>query len=87
MKEKNFKKSILKERESSSKPNYIARISSKGQIPGLPPLVRYSGPFLKWTREELQQTDKRTRKPMPMWLSLPHLVSDVSDPQLSDFLS
>ena len=26
------------------------------------PLVRYSGPFLKWTREELKQMDKRTRK-------------------------
>ena len=27
-------------------------------------LVRYSGPFLKWTREELEQMDQRTRKPM-----------------------
>ena len=25
-------------------------------------LVRYSGPFLKWTREELQKMDQRTRK-------------------------
>ena len=25
-------------------------------------LVRYSGPFLKWTREELQQMDLRTRE-------------------------
>ena len=25
-------------------------------------LVRYSGPFLKWTREELKQMDQRTRK-------------------------
>ena len=27
-------------------------------------LVRYSGPFLKWTREELKQIDQRTRKLM-----------------------
>ena len=25
-------------------------------------LVRYSGPFFKWTREELQQMDQRTRE-------------------------
>ena len=29
-------------------------------------LVRYSGPFLKWTREELKQMDQRTRKLMTM---------------------
>ena len=28
--------------------------------------VRYSGPFLKWTREELKQMDQRTRKVMTM---------------------
>ena len=27
-------------------------------------LIRYSGPFLKWTREELQQMDQRIRKLM-----------------------
>ena len=26
------------------------------------PLVRYSGPFLKWIRHELKQKDQRTRK-------------------------
>ena len=30
------------------------------------PLVRNSGPFLKWTREELKQMDQRTRKLMTM---------------------
>ena len=30
------------------------------------PFVRYSRPFLKWTREELQQMDQRTRKLMTM---------------------
>ena len=29
-------------------------------------LVRYSGPFLKWTREELKQMDERTRKLVTM---------------------
>ena len=29
-------------------------------------LIRYSGPFVKWTREELQQMDQRKRKLMTM---------------------
>ena len=33
-------------------------------------LVRYSVPFLKWTREELEQTDQRTRKLMTMYQAL-----------------
>ena len=31
------------------------------------PLVRYSGLFLKWTREELEQIDQRTREIMTMY--------------------
>ena len=34
------------------------------------PLVRYSGPFLKWTRDELKQMDQRTRKLMTMHKAL-----------------
>ena len=34
------------------------------------PLVIYSGPFLKWTREELKQMDQRTRKLMTMHKAL-----------------
>ena len=30
------------------------------------PLVRYPGPFLKWTRYELKQMDQKTRKLMTM---------------------
>ena len=30
------------------------------------PLVRYSGPFLKWMRKECQQMDQSTRKLMSM---------------------
>ena len=39
-------------------------------------LVRYSGPFLKWTREELKQMDQRTRKLMIMHKTL-HPTDDV----------
>ena len=39
-------------------------------------LVRYSGPFLKWTREELKQMDQRTRKLMTMHKAL-HPRDDV----------
>ena len=33
-------------------------------------LVRYSGPFLKWTRDELRQMDQRTRKLMTIHKAL-----------------
>ena len=39
-------------------------------------IVRYSGPFLKWTGEELKQMDLRTRKPMTMYKAL-HPRDDV----------
>ena len=40
------------------------------------PLVIYSGPFLEWTRDELRQMDKRTRKLMTMLKAL-HPRDDV----------
>ena len=40
------------------------------------PLVRYSGHFLKWTRDELKQMDQRTRKLMTMHKAL-HPRDDV----------
>ena len=39
-------------------------------------LVKYSGPFLKWTREELKQMDQSTRKLMTMHKAL-HPRDDV----------
>ena len=46
------------------------KLNSRNLIIGIStwavPLVRYSGPFLKWTREELKQMDQRTRKLMTM---------------------
>ena len=41
------------------------------------PLVRYSGPFFKWTRDELKQMDQRTRKLITMHKAL-HPRDDVS---------
>ena len=35
-------------------------------------IVRYHGPFLKWTKEELKQMDQRTRKLMTMYKALHH---------------
>ena len=40
------------------------------------PFVRYSGPFLKWTREELKQIDQRIRKLLTMHKAL-HCRNDV----------
>ena len=39
-------------------------------------LVRYSGPFLKWTRDKLKQMDQRARKLMTMHKAL-HPRDDV----------
>ena len=56
------------------------KLSSRNLIKGINtwavPLVRYSGPFLKWTREKLKQMDQRTRKLMTMHKAL-HLRDDV----------
>ena len=56
------------------------KLSSRNLIKGINtwdvPLVRYSGPFLKWTRDELKQMDQRTRKVMTMHKAL-HPRDDV----------
>ena len=39
-------------------------------------IIRYSGPFLKWTRDEIKQMDQRTRKLMTMLKAL-HPRNDV----------
>ena len=46
------------------------------------PLIRHSGPFLKWTRDELKQMDQRTRKLMTMHKAL-HPRDDVDRLYLS----
>ena len=56
------------------------KLSSRNLIKGINtwavPRVRYTGPFLKWTREELKQMDQRTRKLMTMHKAL-HPRDDV----------
>ena len=41
---------------------YLRRNLIKGMNTWAVLLVRYSGPFLKWTREELKQMDQRIKK-------------------------
>ena len=53
-----------------------SRIFIKGINTWVVSLVRYSGPFLKWTSEELMQMDQRTRKLMTMHKAL-HPRDDV----------
>ena len=57
------------------------KLSSRNLIKGMNtwavPLVRYSGHFLKWTREEHKQMDQRTRKLMTMHKAL-HPRDDVN---------
>ena len=58
------------------------KLSSRNLIKGINtwviPLVRYSGPFLKWTRDELRQMDQRTRKLMTMHKAL-HPETTLTD--------
>ena len=50
------------------------KLSSRNFIKGINTwavaLVRYSGPFLKWTRDELKQMDQRTRELITMHKAL-----------------
>ena len=56
------------------------KLSSRNLIKGINtwavPIVRFSGPFLKWTREEFKQMDQRTRKLITMHKAL-HPRDDV----------
>ena len=59
---------------------FKTKLNSRNLIKGINtwdvPLVRYSGSFLMWTREELRQMDQRTRKLMTMHEAL-HPRDDV----------
>ena len=50
------------------------KLNSRNLIKGINtwavPIMKYSGPFLKWTKEELRQIDQRTRKLMTMHKAL-----------------
>ena len=70
IKQVEMKDKIQKEYLRSTRKLLEAKLSGRNLIKGINtwavPLVRYSGPFLKWTRDELKQMDQRTRKLMTM---------------------
>ena len=75
-----MKNKIQKEYLRRTRKLLETKLSSRNLIKGINtwavPLVRYLGPFLKWTREELRQMDQRTRKLMTMHKAL-HLKDNV----------
>ena len=74
IKQVEMKNKIQKEYLRRTRKLLETKLSSRNLIKGINtwavPLVRYSGPFLKWTRDELRQMDQRTRKLMTMHKAL-----------------
>ena len=70
IKQVEMKDKIRKEYLRRTRQLLETKLSSGNLIKGINtwavPLVRYPGPFLKWTRDELKQMDQRTRKLMTM---------------------
>ena len=69
MKEK-ITKGYLRRTRKLLKTKFYCRNLIKGIKTWAVLIVRYSGPCLKWTRQELKQMDKRTRKLMTMHKAL-----------------
>ena len=69
MKEK-IKKEYLRRTRKLLETKLSTRNLIKGIITWAVSLVRYSGPFLNWTREELKHMDQRRRKLMTMHKTL-----------------
>ena len=65
---------IIKEYLRTTRKLLESKLYSRNLIKGINTwavfLERYSGPFLKWAREELQQMDQRTRKLITMHKAL-----------------
>ena len=80
IKQVQMKDKIQKEYPRRTRKLLETKLSSRNLIKGINtwtvPLVRYSGPFLKWTRDELKQMDQRTRKLMTSHKAL-HPRDDV----------
>ena len=80
IKQVEMKEKIQKEYLSRTRKLLETKLSSRNHIKGINTWtishVRYSGPFLTWTREELKQMDQRTRKLMTMHKAL-HPRDDV----------
>ena len=74
------KEKIQKEYLRRTRKLLETKLNSRNLIKGITtwavPLVRYSGLFLKWTRDELKQMDQRTRKLMTTHKAL-HPIDDV----------
>ena len=70
IKQVQMKDTMRKEYLRRTRKLHETKLSSRHLIKGINtsavPLVRYSGPFLKWTRDELKQMNQRTRKLMTM---------------------
>ena len=70
MKKVEMEDKIKKEYLTKTRKLIETKLSSRNFIKGINTwavlLVRYSGPFLKWTREDLKQINQRTRKLMTM---------------------
>ena len=75
MKEK-IKKEYLRRTRKSFEIKLYSRNFDKGKNTWAVPLVRFSGPFLKWTREEVKQMDQRTKQLMTMHKAL-HPRDDI----------
>ena len=75
MKEK-VKKEYLRRTRKLLETKLYSRNLIKGINTWAVPIIRYSGPFLKWTREELRQIDQKTRKLMTMHKAL-HPRDDI----------
>ena len=80
IKQEEMKEKIQKEYLRRTRKLLETKLNSRNLIKGINTwavhLVRYSGPFLKWTRDELKQMDQRTRKLMTMHKAL-HPRDDV----------
>ena len=80
IKQVQMKDTIRKEYLRRTRKLFETKLSSRNLIKGINTwaerLVRYSGPFLMWTREELKQMDQRTRKLMTIHKAL-HPRDDV----------
>ena len=80
IKQVQMKDTIRKEYLRITRKLLDTKLSSRNLIKGIitwaVPLVRYSVPFLKWTREERKEMDQRTRKLMTMHKAL-HPRDDV----------
>ena len=72
-----FKKEYIRITKEQHETKLYRRILIKGINTWAELLVRYSGPFLKWKREELQQMEQRNRKFLPMYKAL-HSRVDIN---------